>query len=122
LGVVSKENIRDIFGIFIMPFLFIFSMDLNNSTIKVSKHNLNRLHQYLARLTLRMKKKMTLDDAISDLLDRSEKEFDVNDQELELDRKKFLERLKKQKIIAHGIEDFEEFDVQEARDSNEYIY
>ena len=83
-----------------------------NTTIKVSKKTLEKLHKLAGEMATVMGKRVTLDEAINKLLEENKK---INDEDLaniEEDRKAFLAILD-QKISSGQPEDFKEYDYED---------
>ncbi|MHA1437411.1 MAG: hypothetical protein ACTSPD_07510 [Promethearchaeota archaeon] len=82
-----------------------------NTTIKVSKKTLKRLHQFAGELTQQIGKRVTLEGAIIKLLEQKDKFSSDASSELKIDedRKTFLALLD-EVFEGAGPEDFKEYD------------
>jgi predicted transcriptional regulator len=79
-----------------------------NTTIKVSKKTLEKLHKLAGEMAAIMGKRVTLEEAINKLLKENNKENDEDLTTIEDDRKSFLAILD-QKISGAQPEDFKEY-------------
>ena len=83
-----------------------------NTTIKVSKKTLEKLHKLAGEIATAMGKRVTLEDAINKLLDQNNKMSDEDLADIEDDRKAFLAILD-QKVPGGQPEDFKEYDYED---------
>jgi len=83
-----------------------------NTTIKVSKETLEKLHKLAGELAAEMGKRITLDEAINKLLEEKSKKNDENLSNIEEDRKAFLALLD-QKFTGGQPEDYKEYDYED---------
>lgn len=86
-----------------------------NTTIKISKKTLERLHRIVGELTYKKGQRVILEEAITFLLERYE-QGSRNSLELirdiEMDRKAFFSLLN-QKYSGAGPEDYKEYDYED---------
>ncbi len=82
-----------------------------DTTIRVSRKNLERLRRIAALIGFDRGKKTNLNDALTDILDKFERESEKNPREKkkDQDRKKLLELLN-QPIEGAGPEDYKELE------------
>jgi predicted transcriptional regulator len=83
-----------------------------NTTIKVSKKTLEKLHKLAGEMAAIMGKRVTLEEAINKLLKENNKENDEDLTTIEDDRKSFLAILD-QKISGAQPEDFKEYNYED---------
>lgn len=83
-----------------------------NTTIKVSKKTLEKLHKLAGEMATAMGKRVTLEEAIIKLLEEKNKMNDEDLANIEDDRKSFLAILD-QKISGGQPEDFKEYDYED---------
>lgn len=83
-----------------------------NTTIKVSKKTLEKLHKLAGEMATIMGKRVTLEEAINKLLKENNKENDEDLTTIEDDRKSFLAILD-QKISGAQPEDFKEYNYED---------
>ena len=83
-----------------------------NTTVKVSKKTLEKLHKLAGEMATVMGKRVTLEEAINKLLKDNNKINDVDLAKIEDDRKAFLAILD-QKISGGQPEDFKEYDYED---------
>lgn len=83
-----------------------------NTTIKVSKTTLKRLHKLAGEMATIMGKRVTLEDAINKLLEERKKTNDKYSTKIEDDREAFLAILD-QKIAGGQPEDFKEYNFED---------
>lgn len=83
-----------------------------NTTVKVSKKTLEKLHKLAGEMATVMGKRVTLEEAINKLLEDNNKINDVDLAKIEDDRKAFLAILD-QKISGGQPEDFKEYDYED---------
>jgi len=83
-----------------------------NTTIKVSKKTLESLHKLAGEMANTMGKRVTLEDAISKLLEDRYNTLDKGSTKIEDDREAFLVLLD-QKITGGQPEDFKEYDYED---------
>ncbi len=83
-----------------------------NTTIKVSKKTLEKLHKLAGELASEMGKRVTLEVAINKLLEENYKKYNQNLPNIEDDRKTFLAILD-QKITGGKPEDYKEYDYED---------
>ena len=83
-----------------------------NTTVKVSKKTLEKLHKLAGEMATVMGKRVTLEEAINKLLEDNNKINDVDLAKIEDDRKAFLAILN-QKISGGQPEDFKEYDYED---------
>jgi len=89
-----------------------------NTTIKVTKNTLKRLHRLVGELTKQRGTRVTLEDAIILLLEKNEsleKKSSTFMSEIEKDRNSFLSLVEK-KFIGAQPEDFKEYDFEDIGD------
>jgi len=83
-----------------------------NTTVKVSKKTLEKLHKLAGQMATVMGKRVTLEEAINKLLEDNNKINDEDLAKIEDDRKAFLAILD-QKISGGQPEDFKEYDYED---------
>ena len=83
-----------------------------NTTVKVSKKTLEKLHKLAGEMATVMGKRVTLEEAINKLLEDNNKINDEDLAKIEDDRKAFLAILD-QKISGGQPEDFKEYDYED---------
>ena len=83
-----------------------------NTTIKVSKETLEKLHKLAGELAAEMGKRVTLEEAINKLLEEKSKKNDENLSNIEEDRKAFLVLLD-HKFTGGQPEDYKEYDYED---------
>lgn len=86
-----------------------------NSTLKVSKKTLKRLHQLVGELTKEKGRRISLEDAIVQLLEEKEKHYKDKTAlfvKIEKDRKDFLNILD-ETFHGAGPDDFKEYDFED---------
>ncbi|NVM36507.1 MAG: hypothetical protein HWN81_13000 [Candidatus Lokiarchaeota archaeon] len=83
-----------------------------NTTIKVSKKTLEKLHKVAGELAAEMGKRVTLEEAINKLLEEKTKKNDESISNVEDDRKAFLALLD-QKFTGGQPEDFKEYNYED---------
>lgn len=86
-----------------------------NTTIKVSKKTLQKLHKLAGELAQEKGKRITLEDAILNILEEHNLEKHKSNQqenEIEKDRKLVISLLEK-KVEGAGPEDFMEYDYED---------
>ncbi|MHA1334903.1 MAG: hypothetical protein ACTSPW_04030 [Promethearchaeota archaeon] len=85
-----------------------------NTTIKVSKRTLKRLHQFAGELTQQRGRRVTLEEAIIQLLEQKDKLSSNISRELKIDedRKAFIALLD-EVFEGAGPEDFKEYDYKD---------
>ncbi|MHA1196750.1 MAG: hypothetical protein ACTSRH_12230 [Promethearchaeota archaeon] len=81
----------------------------NNITIKVSKKTLERLHKLAGELASKSGKRVSLEEAIKNLLEKRKHHKTEKSSKKENDIKIFLDFLS-QKVVGAGPEDFKEYD------------
>ena len=81
-----------------------------NTTIKVSKNTLKKLHKLAGEIAAEKGKRVTLEEALINLLDENEvKKMEMKSHKPDEERKKLLSLLE-MKIEGAGPEDFKEYD------------
>jgi hypothetical protein len=86
-----------------------------NTTIKVSKKTLEKLHRLAGELAKERSKRVTLEEAINYLLEEKQNALYINSSKsikLRQDRKKFLELLE-ETVEGAGPDDFKEYDFED---------
>ena len=84
-----------------------------NTTMKVSKKTLEKLHKLAGELAAKRGKRVTLEEAIIKLLEENEKARDhINSSQIKNDRQTFLTLLD-QKFSGGQPEDFKEYDYED---------
>ncbi len=83
-----------------------------NTTIKVSKKTLEKLHKLAGELAAEIGKRVTLEQAINKLLEEKSMKNDENLSNIEDDRKAFLVILD-QKFTGGRPEDYKEYDYED---------
>jgi len=96
---------------FIYLLYYIYHMS-KNTTVKVSKKTLEKLHKLAGEMATVMGKRVTLEEAINKLLEDNNKINDEDLAKIEDDRKAFLAILD-QKISGGQPEDFKEYDYED---------